>query len=146
MYVPVERSRYTGAPKPPRTTAGSATPLAACRRIPTTAPPPRFSIRVEGKMGGKVGTVYDRPIIGLVPVKGMFLILFTLRGHLCGRRGWGFFNGAESIIVWKFLYFYFSYYLFIMFFIYHVLCYYEIYCIRIWNFFFFSFRNRKFFW
>lgn len=56
VYVLVERSWYTGAPKPPRTTAGSATPLAACRRIPTTAPrpPPRFSIRVERKMGGKV--------------------------------------------------------------------------------------------
>lgn len=49
VYVLVERSWYTGAPKPPRTTAGSATPLAACRRIPTTAPRPHHGSRFESR-------------------------------------------------------------------------------------------------
>lgn len=38
--------------------------------------------------------MYDRPIIGLVPVERMFLILFTLRGYLADDGG--FFNGAEQ--------------------------------------------------
>lgn len=38
--------------------------------------------------------MYDRPIIGLVPVERMLLILFTLRGYLADDGG--FFNGAEQ--------------------------------------------------
>lgn len=38
--------------------------------------------------------MYDRPIIGLVPVERMFLILFTLCGYLADDGG--FFNGAEQ--------------------------------------------------
>lgn len=67
----------------------------------------------RGKNGWKSCTVYDRPIIGLVPVERMFLILFTLRGYLADDGG--FFNGAEQSMEARIddyleIYFFFFYY------------------------------------
>lgn len=115
VYVLVERSWYTGAPKPPRTTAGSATPLAACRRIPTTAPrpPPRFSIRVEGKMGGKVVRCMIGRLLDWYRSKGCFW--FYLHCVDTFADDGGFFNGAEQSMEARIdnyleIYFFFYYY------------------------------------
>lgn len=77
----------------------------------------------RGKNGWKSCTVYDRPIIGLVPVERMFLILFTLRGYLADDGG--FFNGAEQSMearIDDYLEIYFFFFI-IAFFICRVSCY-----------------------
>lgn len=127
VYVLVERSWYTGAPKPPRTTAGSATPFAACRRIPTTAPrpPPRFSIRVEGKMGGKVVRCMIGRLLDWYRSKGCFWFylhcvdtLRTTGDFLMGQNNrWR----RESIIIWKFIFFFYYRILYLS-------------CLVLWNF------------
>lgn len=125
VYVLVERSWYTGAPKPPRTTAGSATPLAACRRIPTTAPRPHHGSRFESrekwveKLYGVwsadywTGTgrkdVSDSIYTAWIPLR-------TTGDFLMGQNNrWR----RESIIIWKFIFFFFI----IAFFICRVSCY-----------------------
>lgn len=128
VYVLVERSWYTGAPKPPRTTAGSATPLAACRRIPTTAPrpPPRFSIRVEGKMGGKVVRCMIGRLLDWYRSKGCFW--FYLHCVDTFADDGGFFNGAEQSMEAR-IDNYLEIYIF--FFYYRVL---YLSCLVLWNF------------
>lgn len=128
VYVLVERSWYTGAPKPPRTTAGSATPLAACRRIPTTAPrpPPRFSIRVEGKMGGKVVRCMIGRLLDWYRSKGCFW--FYLHCVDTFADDGGFFNGAEQSMEAR-IDDYLEIYIF--FFYYRVL---YLSCLVLWNF------------
>lgn len=112
VYVLVERSWYTGAPKPPRTTAGSATPLAACRRIPTTAPRPHHGSRFESrekwveKLYGVwsadywTGTgrkdVSDSIYTAWIPLR-------TTGDFLMGQNNrWR----RESMIIWKFIFFF----------------------------------------
>lgn len=124
VYVLVERSWYTGAPKPPRTTAGSATPLAACRRIPATAPRPHHGSRFESrekwveKLYGVwsadywTGTgrkdVSDSIYTAWIPLR-------TTGDFLMGQNNrWR----RESMIIWKFIFFFI-----IAFFICCVSCY-----------------------
>lgn len=78
--------------------------------------------------------MYDRPIIGLVPVERMLLILFTLRGYLADDGG--FFNGAEQSMearIDDYLEIYFFFFI-IAFFICRVSCY-EIFVLATASFF-----------